>query len=257
MKSTKLYWWTIFALFSLAMVSIYINRKHKSYRMAYRIDEEAKAQLHRQQVQDSCTVDLDSFRLDRIPVAESSISCGFGAPYPVQPEDMTLPRTGTNTLRNILGPLSETYVFNSVYGIVPGNCESIPYEKTDATTRLLFPGNWTVDIDNETGTILIPSDLPAITEEEIAEWTWTNLKEGGHVREWAETLQSMPLIDGHGVRLVGFRLDEIRLVSDKVFVAWRLVRAPPASDGSFLRLIFIIDRRAKDVTYSGVEVHEW
>ncbi len=202
-------------------------------------------------------LDEDRFRLDGIPQEEFPEQNTSGTPHPVQPEDVSLPNIGTNTLRTILGPLAEIHVFNSVCGLYVGDCENIPYEKSDAITRLVFPDDWIVDIDNVTGNILIPSGLPGITAEEIAELTWREMKNGGHVRQLAETLVSQPLHDGTPARLVGFQLDEIRYVADKVFAAWRLVQVPPSSDGSFLRFSFGIDRKTKKATFLGIEVHEY
>ena len=202
----------------------------------------------------------DCFRLRSHSSEDSPKTPKNGFPdasHPVRPEDASLLTSGTNSLRAILGPLEETYVFNSVHGLYLGDGESIPYARANGITRLFFPNRLIVDVENATGRILIPSDLPNITEEEIADLTWREIKEGGHVGTWVETLCSRPGLDGTASRLVGFQLDEIRFVSDRVFVAWRVVVAPPSKDGSFIRLSFGIDRKTKSVSYLGLEIHEY
>lgn len=178
-----------------------------------------------------------------------------GMKHPVIPDDPNLPNTGTNTLRAVLGQCEEWHVYNSVCGLYLGSPERIPYERTGNTTTLHFSPDWEVRIDNATGAILEPPDLPPLSESDLSDMTWVELSRDRGVERWADIVSSAAANADRLCRLIGFRLDEIRYVGDKVFVGWRLIEDPPSED-SFLRLTYWVDRRTKQVVHSGTEIHE-
>ena len=63
--------------------------------------------------------------------------------------------------------------------------------------------------------------------------------------------------DGNGDlsrRLAEIRLDEVFRVSDKAFVAWRLLTDPPSFGGSFARIVFWIDIPSRSIISEGSEL---
>lgn len=205
---------------------------------------------------------VESFRMDdgtvtarhdgRTPFDSSAWKPGMQ--HPVVP-DPGLPDVGTNTLRAVLGQSEEWYVYNAVCGLYLGSPERIPYERTGDTTVLHFPSDWDVRIDNATGAILEPTGLPPLSERELSDLTWAEISRERGVERWMEVISTSAASAGKRRRLTGFRLDEIRFVGDKAFVAWRLMDDPPSADG-FLRLTYWVDRRTKRIVHSGTEVHE-
>lgn len=205
---------------------------------------------------------VESFRMDdgtvtarhdgRTPFDASAWKPGMQ--HPVVP-DPGLPDAGTNTLRAVLGQSEEWHVYNAVCGLYLGAPERIPYERTGDTTVLHFPSDWDIRIDNATGAILEPTGLPPLSERELSDLTWAEISRERGVERWMEIISISAASAGKSRRLTGFRLDEIRFVGDKAFVAWRLMDNPPSADG-FLRLTYWVDRRTKRIVHSGTEVHE-
>lgn len=163
-----------------------------------------------------------------------------GLPSPVSPVDPDLPASGTNSLRNILGSGDLRHVFNSLNGIC-GNDGNVAFERGNGRTQLTFETGLAIVIDDTTGSILTPPDLPSVSDEELAGLSWERLRSSGEIGKWRAAIQRTD--NGGNIlrRLSEVRLDEIFRVSDKAFVAWRLVTWPAQDNGSYVRLVHWVD----------------
>lgn len=169
-----------------------------------------------------------------------------GLPSPVSPFDPDMPASGTNSLRNILGSEELRYVFNSLNGIC-GNDGNVAFERMNGRTQLTFETGLAIVVDDATGSILTPSDLPSVSDEELAGLSWTRLRSSGEIEKWRARFQRTD--NGGNIlrRLSEVRLDEIFRVSDKAFVAWRLVVWPMQDNGCYLRIVHWVDMSSGEI----------
>lgn len=179
-----------------------------------------------------------------------------GMPHPIEPEDPDMPSSGTNSLRKILGWRSEWHVFNSVNGLYSGSGDDVPYEMGDRTVFLHLGPDWTVEVEKATGIILPPADLPTISDKELSDIAWSAMERDEELRKWSDAFQAVKESTDKGGVLAEVRLDAIRRVSDKAFVAWRLVEDPPDPEGGFIRCVYWIDVRTRRIVWSGTEINE-
>ena len=159
---------------------------------------------------------------------------------PLHPLKGDLSKYGTNSLGTILGPWEMRHVFNSLNGIC-GDDRKVAFERRDGLTRLTFETGLKIVIDDTTGCILAPPDLPSVSDEELAELTWERMETSGELVKWRTRLQETADAGTILRRLSEVRLDEIFRVSDKAFVAWRLVEWPIQDGGAFVRIVHWVD----------------
>ena len=178
-----------------------------------------------------------------------------GNPHPVEPENTTLPPSGKATLRSLLGWKEEWHIHNSVSGFIPNPTE-VTYIKAAGKTRLTFSSGWAIEVDDKTGSIIVPSGLPTISDEALVDMTWRALVANEGLERYRKAYRRKAE-DGTVIReLVDVRLDEIRRVGDKAFVAWKLVESPPPDEDGFIRPVFWIDVRTGKIVHQGMEIHE-
>lgn len=176
-------------------------------------------------------------------------------PHPVEPEDLALPPSGTAQLRTLLGWKADWYIHNSVYGLVP-NPDTVSYVREHGRTRLTFSTGWEIEVEDATGTILVPSGLPALSDERLADMTWRSLVANEGLEHWRDVYRRTAEDGTMLEELVDVHLDEIRRVGDKAFVSWRLVESPPPEEEGFIRLNFWVDVRTEKIIYEGTEINE-
>ena len=192
------------------------------------------------------------------PTGLTNAPCGrmdvIGSPTPIPPFHPDMPMYGTNSLGTILGPWEMRHVFNSLNWIC-GDDRKVAFERRDGLTRLTFETGLKIVIDDTTGRILAPPDLPSVSDEELAELTWERMETSGELVKWRTRLQETADAGTILRRLSEVRLDEILRVSDKAFVAWRLVEWPMSDNGSFLRIVHWVDVPSGEVISSREEYH--
>lgn len=160
------------------------------------------------------------------------------------------------SLRDILGKDEYLYVSSALYGIC-GDDGAVSFVRTNGTTALAFTAGFHCSIDDSSGEILSPPELPSVTDAELADMTWDWMEASGELVKWSAAYQET---DENGTlveRLSEVRLDDIFRVSDKAFVAWRLVRVPASPDGSHSRLVFWIDLPSGKIIAHHTEISEW
>lgn len=180
-----------------------------------------------------------------------------GMPHPAEPEDPTLPSLGKASLRAIFGWKAEWHIHNSVCGFVSNPSEEVAYERQSGKTKVSFSSGWTIMVDDATGTILVPRDLPALSDEELVDMTWRAFVANDGLERWRNIYRRVAEDGTVRSSLSDVKLDEIRRVGDKAFVAWRLVESPPAEDGSFLRHVYWVDIRSRKIVIDGEEINEY
>ena len=187
----------------------------------------------------------------------------FGLPHPIEPKDSTLPPSGKSNIYTLFGWNAALHIYNSVCGFVINPDEDVVYEKLEGKTRVTFhtgpvefrtpTREWTVEIDNATGKIIIPPDLPPISYEELEDITWNKLTENGRIKGFREAIRRVSKREGVVRDIAKIRCEEIRRVGDKAFVAWRLVEFPPYNeDGGGLH-VFWVDVRTREIVVEGCE----
>ena len=178
-----------------------------------------------------------------------------GDPYPVEPEDTTLPLSGKTTLRSLLGWKEEWHVHNSVSGFIPNPTE-VTYIRAAGRTKLTFSSGWAIEVDDKTGAIIVPSGLPTLSDKTLVDMTWRAFVANEGLERWRNAYRRIAE-NGTVLReLVDVRLDEIRRVGDKAFVAWKLVESPPPDEDGFIRPVFWVDVRTAKIVHQGMEIHE-
>ena len=105
--------------------------------------------------------------------------------------------------------------------------------------------------------VLVPRDLPALSNEELVDMTWRAFVANDGLERWRNTYRRVAEDGTVRSSLSDVKLDEIRRVGDKAFVAWRLVESPPAEDGSFLRHVYWVDVRSRKIVIDGEEINEY
>lgn len=174
-------------------------------------------------------------------------------PAPVQPDNPNLTLSGTGPLRLVLGEMEYAYVSGALDGIC-GDDENVAFEREGGRTALTFKNGLRIIVDDITGEIQMPPGLPAVSDAELADLTWARMESSGAIAKWRSRYQET---DGNGIisrRLSEIRLDEVFRVSDKAFVAWRLLPDPPSFGGSFSRIVFWIDVPSRSIVSEGSEI---
>lgn len=187
----------------------------------------------------------------------------LGLPHPIEPKDSTLPPSGRSTIYTLFGWNAALYIYNSVCGFVINPDEEVAYEKLDGKTRVTFhtgpvefrtpTRKWTVEIDNATGKIIIPPDLPPISYEELEDLTWNGLTANGRIEGFRGAIRQVSRREGVVRDISEIRCEEIRRVGDKAFVTWRLVKFPPYEKDSDGRYVFWVDVRTREIVGEGPE----
>ena len=187
----------------------------------------------------------------------------LGLPHPIEPKDSTLPPSGRSTIYTLLGWNAALYIYNSVCGFVINPDEEVAYEKLDGKTRVTFhtgpvefrtpTRKWTVEIDNATGKIIIPPDLPPISYEELEDITWNGLTANGRIEGFRGAIRQVSRREGVVRDIAEIRCEEIRRVGDKAFVTWRFVKFPPYEKDGDGRHVFWVDVRTREIVGEGPE----
>ena len=188
----------------------------------------------------------------------------FGLPHPIEPKDSALPPSGKSNIYTLFGWNAALHIYNSVCGFVINPDEDVVYEKLEGKTRVTFhtgpvdfktpTREWTVEIDNATGKIIIPPDLPPISYEELEDMTWNKLTANGRIEWFRGAIRRVSKREGVVRDIAEIRCEEIRRVGDKAFVIWRLVKFPPydKEDGDG-RHVFWVDVRTREIVGEGYE----
>lgn len=174
-------------------------------------------------------------------------------PAPVRPDNPNLPLSGMSSLRVVLGEMECAHVSDALDGICD-NETNVAFERRDGRTALTFGNGLRIEVDDATGEIQTPPGLPAVSDAELADLTWMRMESSGALVKWRSRCQAT---DGNGVItrcLAEIRLDEVFRVSDKAFVAWRLLFDPPSFGGSFARIVFWIDVPSLSIISEGSEI---
>ena len=175
-------------------------------------------------------------------------------PTPVRPSDSNLPLSGTERLRVILGASEYAHVFNAVSGLC-GDDKNVAFERGDGRTTLTFGNGLRIVVDDATGEIQTPSGLPSVSDVELADLTWARMESSGALVKWRSRFWEADGIGGPSRRLSEIRLDEVFRVSDKAFVAWRLLADPPLNGSQLVRLVFWIDIPSRSIISEGSEIN--
>ena len=173
----------------------------------------------------------------------------FPKPTAVRPQDPNLPPSGVSSLQTILGFEEAVFVFNSVNGLC-GSDQNVSFERNVDSIVLTFETGLTIKIDTNTGKIFTPDDLPSISDEELSSLTWKQMESSGEIEQWKEVYRQTGEPNP-----IEIRLDEIRRVADKAFVAWRIIETS-SEDDSFIRIVFWVDVRTKKIVQRLREIHE-
>ena len=181
----------------------------------------------------------------------------WGMPHSIEPKDSSLLDSGTATLREIIGQKEAIFVSKSIRGLCSLlEDDVVEYSRSSGKTSLRFPSGWIVEVCDKTGEFAIPKDISALSDKRLTDITRESMQKSGILDKWRNSYKHVT-DDGTVLQeLSDIRIDEIRRVYDKAFVAWRLVANPPAPDGSFLRIVYWIDLRSRDIVFEGVEIHE-
>ena len=187
----------------------------------------------------------------------------LGLPQPIEPKDPTLPPSGKSTIQLLFGWNAAWHIYNSVCGFVINPDEEVAYEKLNGKTRVTFhtgpvefrtaTREWTVEIDNATGRIIIPSDLPPISYEELEDITWNKLTANNRIEGFRGAIRQVSRRKSAVRDISKIRCEEIRRVGDKAFVKWRLEEFPPYEENGGVHLVFWVDVRTRDIVGEGTE----
>ena len=160
---------------------------------------------------------------------------------PVVPIEPDLPATGVSQLWNILGREDYVYVYNSLLGVV-GDERNVEFERADGTTSLKFTTGAEARIDDATGEILVPTDLPDVSDAELIEITLQRLMMSGEIARLKEMAKS-----GTAAFVAEIRLSEVVRIADKAFVAWDTKRA--GNRPTPFQYIFWVDVRTRTIVH--------
>ena len=187
----------------------------------------------------------------------------FGLPHPIEPKDSALPPSGKSNIYTLFGWNAALHIYNSVCGFVINPDEDVVYEKLEGKTRVTFhtgpvdfktpTREWTVEIDNATGRIIIPSDLPPISYEELEDITWNKLTANNRIEGFRGAIRQVSRREGVVRDIAEIRCEEIRQVGDKAFVTWKYVEFPPHEKDGGVRHVFWVDVRTRDIVGEGTE----
>lgn len=181
----------------------------------------------------------------------------WGMPHTIEPKDPSLPDSGTATLRDIIGQKESIFVSKSIRGLCSLLEEDVvEYSRSSGKTSLRFPSGWIVEVCDKTGEFTIPKDISVLSDKRLTDITRASMQKSGILDKWRNNYRLVT--DGGTIlqELSDIKIDEIRRVYDKAFVAWRLVANPPPPDGSFLRIVYWIDLRSNAIVFEGVEINE-
>ena len=186
-----------------------------------------------------------------------------GLPHPIEPQDSSLPPSGKTTTLTLLGRSAKWHIDNAVVGLGINPDAEVQYEILGGKTRVTFPpvpinyGNtnleWTIEIDNATGKIIEPPDLPPLSDEQLTNMTWQAFIADNNLEQW-RTIYRKISDDGTIIgELSEVQCDEIRRIGDKAVVAWLLVEFPPDEDLGCIRPIYWVDVRTRKILHWGYE----
>lgn len=174
-------------------------------------------------------------------------------PAPVQPDDPNLPSSGKGSLRFVLGEMECAHVSDALDGMC-GDDGNVAFVREGGRTALTFKNGLRIMVDDATGEIQTPPGLPAVSDAELANLTWTRMESAGAIAKWRSRYQETDVNGIISRRLSEIRLDEVFRVSDKAFVAWSLLSDPPSFGGGFVRIVFWIDLPSRSIVSEGSEI---
>ena len=186
-----------------------------------------------------------------------------GLPHPIEPQDTSLPPSGKATTLTLLGRSAKWHIDNAVVGLGINPDAEVTYEIADGKTRVTFPPihtnfdntnlEWTIEIDNASGRILVPPDLPPLSDEQLTNMTWQAFIANNNLERWRAIYREIS-DDGTVIReLSDVQCDEIRRIGDKAVVAWLLVESPPSEDPGCIRPFYWVDVRTRKIVHWGYE----
>ncbi len=189
-----------------------------------------------------------------------------GLPHPIEPQDTSLPSSGKATTLTLFGRSAKWHIDNAVVGLGINPDAEVQYEILGGKTRVTFPPTptnynntnleWTIEIDNATGRILVPPDLPPLSDEQLTNMTWQAFIADNNLERW-RTIYRKVSADGTVIReLSDVQCDEIRRIGDKAVVAWLLVESPPYEDPGCIRPVYWVDVRTGKIVHRGYEIWE-
>jgi hypothetical protein len=186
-----------------------------------------------------------------------------GLPHPIEPQDTSLPPSGKATTLTLLGRSAKWHIDNAVVGLGINPDAEVIYEITDGKTRVTFPPTptnfdntnleWTIEIDNATGKILVPTELPPLSDEQLTNMTWQAFTANNNLERLRAIYREIS-DDGTVIReLSDVQCDEIRRIGDKAVVMWLLVESPPYEEPGCIRPIYWVDVRTRKIIHFGYE----
>ena len=186
-----------------------------------------------------------------------------GLPHPIERQDTSLPPSGKATTLTLLGRSAKWHIDNAVVGLGINPDAEVKYEILDGKTRVTFPPilanydntnlEWTIEIDNASGKILVPPDLPPLSDEQLTNMTWQAFIANNNLERWRAIYRKIS-DDGTVIReLSDVQCDEIRRIGDKAVVAWLLVESPPSEDPGCIRPFYWVDVRTRKIVHWGYE----